>query len=31
MKTAGKWAWKQPTFNESVIAHQPRFYNTDNV
>lgn len=31
MKTVGRWALKQPTFNESVIARQPRFFNTDNV
>lgn len=31
MKTAGEQAWKQPLLNDSVIAHQPRFFSAENV
>jgi len=26
MKTVGQSAWKQPSFNESVKAHQPKVF-----
>ncbi len=31
MQTARRWAWKQPSIKESVIAHQPKLKSTENI
>jgi len=30
VKTTRKWAWKQPSYNESVIAHWSQLFEIEN-